>query len=100
MWGFFRRRVGLADLIPLVAQPDWEFDGLFEARGERPHRLSDRELAERCGVDHAAPLDGARFGPAEMCEDQCVCTTAYYAWLDEEAEARRVFATSAGGTRP
>ena len=86
MRAFCKRREDFADLIPLVAQPDWEFDGLFAARGEEPRRLSDRELAERCGIDHATPSDGARFGPKEMCENQSVCVAAYYAWLDEQAQ--------------
>jgi hypothetical protein len=86
MWGLSRRRF---DLIPLVAQPDWELDGLFEARGEQPHQLTCRELAERCAVDHESPSDGARFGSKEMCENQWVCVAAYYAWVDEEARARQ-----------
>ena len=89
MWGVFGQRAGVTDLIPLVPQPDWELDGLFEARGERPHRLADPELAERCEVDHATPHDGVRFGPGEMCEDQWVCVAAYYTWLDEKERGER-----------
>jgi hypothetical protein len=85
MWAFFRRRTDLADLIPLVPQSDWERYHLFEARGEEPHALSDRDLADRCGVDHDVPRFGGRFSAEEMCDVQWPCMAAYYAWLDEKA---------------
>ena len=85
MRGFFDRRTDLADLIPLVPRPDWERYHLFEAHGEEPHALSDRDLADRCGVDHDVPRYGVRFAPEEMCDIQWFCTATYYAWLDEEA---------------
>jgi len=83
--GIFKRRADPADLIPLVPQPRWERYYLFESRGEEPHALSDRELADRCGVGHDEPLTGDRFTREEMCEAQWSCSAAYYAWFDEEA---------------
>ena len=85
MRGFFGQPRDLADLIPLVPQPEWELYHLFEARDEEPHALSDRELADRCGVDHDVPRLGDRFTREEMCEVQWACSATYYAWLDEEA---------------
>jgi hypothetical protein len=89
MRGFFKRRRDWADLIPLVPQPDWERYHLFEARGEEPHELADRDLAERCDVDHDVPRAGMRFAAEEMCEIQWSCVAAYYEWLDEEARSRQ-----------
>jgi len=83
--GLFGRRTDLGDLIPLVPQPRWELYYLFDSRSEGPHILSDRELADRCGVDHDVPRLGARFAAEEMCDVQWSCTAAYYAWLDAEA---------------
>ncbi len=88
MRGFFTRRTDLADLIPLVPQPHWERYYLFESRGEEAHELSDRDLTDRCGVDHDVPRFGARFAPDEMCDIQWSCTAAYYGWLDEDALRR------------
>jgi hypothetical protein len=85
MWALFKRRTDLADLIPLVPQQDWERYHLFEARGEEAHALSDRDLADRCGVDHDVPRFGVRFASEEMCDIQWFCTATYYAWLDKEA---------------
>ena len=82
---FIKRRRDWADLIPLVPQPDWELYHLFEARGEEPHALSDRELADRCAVDHDVPRFGVRFAAEEMCEIQWSCASAYYGWLDQGA---------------
>lgn len=82
---FSKRPRDWTDLIPLVPQPDWERYHLFEARGEEPHELSGRELAERCDVDHSEPRFGVRFAPEEMCEIQWSCAAAYYEWFDETA---------------
>ena len=89
MRGFFKRRTGLADLIPLVPRPEWERYHLFEAYGEEAHALGDRDLADRCGVDHDVPRFGVRFAAEEMCDIQWSCTAAYYAWLDEDDAQRR-----------
>ena len=89
MRGIFKRQADPADLIPLVPRPRWERYYLFESRDEEPHALSDRELADRCGVDHDAPRRGDRFTREEMCEAQWSCSAAYYAWLDEDALPER-----------
>ena len=96
----FRRGDFLADLIPLAPRPEWEHYHLFEARDEEPHQLIDRELAERCGVDHETPVYGARFGPEEMCDIQWSCTAAYYSWLDAHLDFKAGGSGSKARSRP